>query len=1263
MTRRCSLLGLFALTFSLFCGSELHAAISPKAPVETAQAAPAPPRKPSLARKGDTPVAPPKKFKDGELLVKFKPGVPAERKKNLHKKHGAEKLKEFDALRLHHLKLKKGMTVEEAMKLYQGDPDVQYAEPNFLFKLQAQPDDPLFGELWGLQNLGLAGMPGADIKAPAAWDITTGSADVVVATIDTGIDYTHPDLAGNVWVNKLEIPGNGIDDDGNGFIDDVYGIDASSGTGNPFDDNGHGTHVAGTIGAVGNNGTGVVGVNWNVKIMACKFLNAAGEGYSADAITCLQYIKQMKERGVPVVASNNSWGGGSYSQALLDAIDNEAGTLFIASAGNDAQDTDRAPSYPAAYPSANIISVAATDSMDELAYFSNYGKKSVDLAAPGFKILSTIPAINKWGIAGGYGTLSGTSMAAPHVTGVAALLKAADPSRDANVLRNLILTGGDPIPAAEGKTLTGKRLNAYGSLTCSDQKLFAVQQLPADLVPGVATVISVLSISCGSPLGDVSATTSGGETITLHDDGIAPDAVAGDGIFSASWIPLRNPERLTFTSPAGSATVYLPTPSIIHYVPAGNVGLPYRQQLKASGVSAPVQWSVVEGPLPPGLDLAPGSGEISGVPTEAGIWPVRVALTDALGQTVSRVVNLHVTDSPVVERWAAVKGTSADDVGEAVAADGEGNSYVVSNMSDAATPSILLVKYDPSGQELWSYRYYHPGRNLGAAVAVNAAGEAFVCGNLDDSKYVVLKISRNGELLWDKTYTVANYAYAYADGIAVGADNTLYLAGHTFSMEDLRNQVLTVKLSPSGEELWHRTYTSPIDGWANAVAVDASGNIYVAGTEGGRPDYDYNFLLMKYDAAGQLLWIKKEDNGTLQDQWEGLALDSAGNPYVSGHRIGMQVTRKYDTAGNMLWSADYDAWGTPNGYGIAVDSSGRAYVAGFKNGHNSDFNILCYSPQGELLWNRTSDSGGLPNDWSVMQGNEGAFSLALGPSGQIFATGYSWNGNDFDMLTIEYETAPLTITATQLPGGLLLIPYSHRIAVRGVAPFTWSVTAGTLPQGLSLDPVTGELSGTPTASGTFTFTVRVSDALGRTSSDREVTMSVTNLSAGFTLNQQVGYAPFAVQFTDTTVGAASTWAWDFGDGTSSPKQHPAHVYAAPGTYVASLTASNAYGSSTASLSSVTVLACVYPRAQVTADSVPPASFDDPQGAYAQASGGGSIMLQAYDFPGDLSFDRDITVKLRGGFDCHYSINTQTTGILGKLAVKSGKVVVENLRFK
>src|SRR5437879_13601601 len=249
---------------------------------------------------------------------------------------------------------------------------------------------------------------------------------------------------------------NGIDDDGNGVIDDSVGDDTANNDADPRDDAGHGAHVSGTIGALGNNGVGVAGVNWTVRIMACKFLNASGSGTIGDAIDCLEYVKLMKDRGVNIVATNNSWGGGAFSQALFDAIEahRQRGILFIAAAGNQASDNDATPFYPASYALPNVISVAATTQTDAKASFSNWGRRSVHLGAPGEAILSTTPGDT-------YQVMSGTSMATHHVTGVAALLKAQDPTRDWRATKNLILTGGDPLPSL-ANTLPATRLSAPG---------------------------------------------------------------------------------------------------------------------------------------------------------------------------------------------------------------------------------------------------------------------------------------------------------------------------------------------------------------------------------------------------------------------------------------------------------------------------------------------------------------------------------------------------------------------------------------------------------------------------------------------------------------------------------------------------------------------------------------------------------------------------------------------------------------------------------
>lgn len=326
---------------------------------------------------------------------------------------------------------------------------------------QATPNDTSFGSLWGLNNTGQSsGRTDADIDAPEAWNITTGSSSVVVGVIDTGVDYTHSDLQANIWRNPGEVAGNGVDDDGNGFVDDLHGYDFANNDSSPMDDNGHGTHCAGTIGGRGNNGQGVAGVNWNTSIMALKFLGADGSGSTSNAVRATNYATMMRSQyGVNVRVLSNSWGGGGYSQALADAVSasNNAGILFVAAAGNESANTDTTPHYPSNYTAANVISVAATDRNDNLASFSNYGATTVDLAAPGVSIYSTVNG-------GGYATYSGTSMATPHVAGVAALAWAANSSATVAQVKQAILGGVDQVAALSGKVATGGRLNAYNTL-------------------------------------------------------------------------------------------------------------------------------------------------------------------------------------------------------------------------------------------------------------------------------------------------------------------------------------------------------------------------------------------------------------------------------------------------------------------------------------------------------------------------------------------------------------------------------------------------------------------------------------------------------------------------------------------------------------------------------------------------------------------------------------------------------------------------------
>lgn len=337
---------------------------------------------------------------------------------------------------------------------------VEYAEPNFIYRINKLPNDPKLGELWGLINkgqkdsAGASGKVGIDVDAERAWEMQTGTREVLVAVIDTGIGYNIEDLKENVWTNQAEANGEpGVDDDGNGFVDDIHGYDFVNNDGDPMDDHGHGSHCSGTIGARGNDQHGIVGVAWNVKIMGVKFLSGSGSGTLANAVKSIDYATQM---GAQIMS--NSWGGGGFSDALKESIERayDKGILFTAAAGNHSGNNDDQPSYPSSYEVPNVVSVAAIDNKGKLASFSCYGKTSVDVAAPGVNILSTTPA--------GYKSWSGTSMATPHVTGVAALILSSEPGISVEDLKSRIINTARPVAALRGKMVSGGIVNAYFAL-------------------------------------------------------------------------------------------------------------------------------------------------------------------------------------------------------------------------------------------------------------------------------------------------------------------------------------------------------------------------------------------------------------------------------------------------------------------------------------------------------------------------------------------------------------------------------------------------------------------------------------------------------------------------------------------------------------------------------------------------------------------------------------------------------------------------------
>jgi uncharacterized repeat protein (TIGR01451 family) len=485
-------------------------------------------------------------FVADEILVQFHADVADSERQRVLAAHGLQVIRALRANGILRVRIPQGVDPRALAARLRALPEVAAAEPNYFRYSDAVPNDPRFGEMWGLHNIGQTGGTGdADVDAPEAWDISTGSPDVVVAVIDSGMDLNHADLVRNLYLNPGETL-NGLDDDGNGFIDDVSGWDFRDNDNDPSDPaaacSSHGTHTAGTVGAVGNNGIGVTGVAQNVKIMPLRVLYQSliifCAAQDSDLIEALDYMRRMN---VPI--SNNSWGGGPFSQLMRDAI---AGTraLFVASAGNSGSNNDTAPSYPASYDLENIIAVAASNHNDQRASFSNYGVQSVDLAAPGENILSTIRGSS-------YGYLSGTSMAAPHVAGAAAVLLANDPTLTTHELRARILRGVDAkgLPVA-----TGGRMNLLGSLS-----------LPPSTVSVNVTALGPTTVSPGETVSyrvDVQNNSDATRTVTATVRAWLP---------SGAEVTLQGPLSVTLAADqAGSRTFSASVPAT---APAGTYRL------------------------------------------------------------------------------------------------------------------------------------------------------------------------------------------------------------------------------------------------------------------------------------------------------------------------------------------------------------------------------------------------------------------------------------------------------------------------------------------------------------------------------------------------------------------------------------------------------------------------------------------------------------------------------------------------------------------
>ena len=743
-------------------------------------------------------------------------------------------------------------------------PGVRVAEPDWVVQGIGTPDDAAFTQLWGMNNLGqTGGTVDADIDAPEAWNVSTGSKTVLVGIIDTGIDAVHPDLAANMWTNPgesgLDAQGNdklnnGIDDDANGYIDDWHGWDFVNADNNPADDHYHGTHCAGTIGGVGNNGAGVTGVCWQVSLVGLKFLSSTGSGAISDAVAAQWYAN-----AIGCDLTSNSWGGGGFSQAMKDAIDaaGAAGHLFVAAAGNAGTDNDSTPNYPSNIDSPNIIAVAATDHNDALASFSCFGATTVDLGAPGVSIYSCQPG-------GLYQLLSGTSMATPHVAGACALLKSANPSLTGAQIKAALLANVDPIPALAGKTVTGGRLNLAKAVIAVSGPVISptvamVENGNGDgfLNPGEQAVITATCASVGSAM---ASSVSGVLSLAAPDAAVQMEQVSatygnlapgqsssGSGPYRvrlAPGTPTPHVVALVLTVSANSGGPWI-TPVTVTFVTTTQISGSVSRVSTGNPIGgATVSWN---GPQN-GATMTDATGAYFALVPD-GTYQVRA---NAPGLLPSAPLTATVPPAAIINLSLGAPLLSVTPASLALTPAAPSGTVMISNPGDAPLIFAIASSTNQTTSGLWhetSYRNATPGagtswyygdeakRNYdtGAAnsgalvfqgVQVPATAATFTCaswritesGTTWDTSMV--QISTDGGLSWAGLHVVEQPRQLRRDGLATAVEANIASTWTTL-LQDTDTAGAWHQLSASlsayaGQTVALRFWFTTVDGVGNA---------------------------------------------------------------------------------------------------------------------------------------------------------------------------------------------------------------------------------------------------------------------------------------------------------------------------------------------------------------------------------------------------------------------------------------------------------------
>ncbi|MBL0211204.1 MAG: S8 family serine peptidase [Holophagaceae bacterium] len=797
---------------------------------------------------------------------------------------------------LERVSIPEGLSFDEAIRVLKTHPDVEFAQPNWIYQALATPNDPRYGagNLWGLYGPATSPSNAYGLNALAAWNAGfIGSRNVYIAVIDEGVQFNHPDLADNVWTNPFETAGDGIDNDGNGFIDDVHGYDFGNNDATVYDGpasgststDQHGTHVAGTIGATGNNGVGSVGVCWQVSIISCKFLLANG-GTGADMIRAIDYVIDLKTRhGLDIVATNNSYGGDPFAQAELDAISRlaQANILYCAAAGNDSANNDTSPHYPSNYDTTaqagwnNIIAVASITSTGGLSSFSDYGATTVHLGAPGSSISSTSPANT-------YATLSGTSMATPHVTGAAALIAAATGKRG-NALRQAILDNVKPLASLNGRTTTGGRLDLSFLGATASAPIITSQPANAAVNAG-ATATFTVAVSGTAPFTyqwrknavNISGATAASYTTpatTSSDNGATFSVVVTNSVGSATST------NATLTVNAATAPVITTQPAS-KSVTAGatatfTVGAsgtaPFTYQWRKNG--AAIAGATAASYTTPATTLADSGATFSAV------------VSNSVGSATSGNATLTVTSAPPSTTFTEIEPNNTIAAANAVAA-----SYTAIKGNHAATgnPDFFALTL-LAGQKLSINMTGPTGVDWDLALK-NSAGT-----NLASSTGGTATESLSYTNTGAAAMTVYTNVYVYSGTSATPYNLALgYVTpppSVTFNEAEANNSIAAANAVPDNatKVVGYIGSTTDNDYFAVNVGASKTLNVKMTGPTGTTYDYDLYF----YNAAGTQLASGTGSTTTENVSWTNGA--SATTVYVAVKRYkGSSTTTPYNLA-------------------------------------------------------------------------------------------------------------------------------------------------------------------------------------------------------------------------------------------------------------------------------------------------------------------------------------------------------------------------------